>query len=372
MLSAYSRIISLSCILLILSGCNLFDKPELSIPDTYDGGSFAANAATELALLNQLETLVSAMKEGRDPAVSLSADELSSLYQAGTPSLRDYTNTYYQALIDDWFVEMEAASGTTFDPQKAPQGNGGVFEGYLYDENALELEQMVDKGLYAALLYYQAYQLLSQPVNEATADRLLALFGAHPDMPNSDNASLHPNPDRFAAKYAARRDANDGSGIYARMKANLIQLKTAAPLQEDYPAEVDDALLNIQAIWEEANAATMINYLFSATANLSGTNPTEAQIGDALHSYSEAVGFLHGWRQLPLGARTITDAQIDLLLALLQAPAGSAPMSYRFVQDRFAYVADLQEVIQELQQIYGFTDNELQGFRKNWVSEQNR
>ncbi len=366
----YSLLIAMAMIL--LSGCGLFSPDPLTIPENYDGSAFSTNASAELALLDQFKDLVSKMKEGRDEGVTFSVDELGQLFLDGSPSISDQTNAYYRGLVDSWLVEMASASGNEFVLADAPQGNGGVLGGHLFDEHGLELEQMIDKGLFGSMMYSQANLILNEEITPATADRILALWGAHPDFVNSDNSSAHTNADRFSAKYAARRDQNDGIGFYTSMEDALIQLQAASANSSDYAFEVDQAVVAIREIWEAANAATIINYLYAAIDKLSQTNPSDAEIGSALHSYSEAVGFLHGWRQLPSGSRLITDDQVDKILGMMEAAPDAVPQSYLFARDPFTYLSQLEDAVNELQLIYGFTNAELESFKKNWVNEQGR
>jgi hypothetical protein len=114
----------------------------------------------------------------------------------------------------------------------------------------------------------------------------------------------------------------------------------------------------------------VINYLYSVVSKLSATNPSDADIASALHAYSETVGFLHGWRTQ--SNKLITDARIDALLALLHAAPGATPASYKFATDAVSELPKLTEVIDELQSIYGFSSQEMEDFKKNWVAEQNR
>jgi hypothetical protein len=249
---------------------------------------------------------------------------------------------------------------------------GGVYGGYLFDANGLEMEQMIDKGLYGAALYNHAITLMSQPLTTATTDQLVSIFGASPEFPNTNNTAKTQNPDRFMALYAARRDKNDGKGLYTQQKANFIKLQAAIKAGSQYKQEQEEALAAIKLTWEKASAATVINYCHAVIATLSSTNPTDAQKGAALHAYSECVGFIHGWRTLPQQHKKITDSQIDAILTLLNAPANGTPTSYKFITAPVSELPKLTQVINQLKAIYGFTDAEIEDFKNNWVVLQGR
>jgi hypothetical protein len=105
---------------------------------------------------------------------------------------------------------------------------------------------------------------------------------------------------------------------------------------------------------------------------LSSTNPTEAQIGGALHAIGEGIGFIHGYRTIPQNYRTITDAQIDEILSLFNAPAQGKASVYKFATDPSNELPKLQQAMNKLQSIYGFSNQEMEDFKSNWVNIQQR
>lgn len=366
------NIFLLSIILLFagfFSACTDDDKQPLGIPAAYDGTAFTANAATQLDVLDRFTRFINEAKKGRTPGKTVSSDSLGYWYTTGNPSLQSLASAYYVNQTANWSVAIVQASGNTYTPG-APVGNGGTYGGYLFDENGLEPEQLLDKGQYGALLFKHFNDLAEGTITEATVDQMLAIFGANPTFPNSYQANLHSQPDKFIANYAARRDKNDGKGFYTNIRDRFIELQAAVKAGADYNQERDEAIAEIRLLWEKANAGTVINYLYAVVSKLSATNPTDADIASAMHSYAETVGFLHGFRTLE--HKKITDAEIDALLVLLNAPANGVPASYKFATDPLNELPKLTQVITQLQSIYGFTAQELEDFKKNWVQEQNR
>ncbi len=358
---------------LVFVSCDDDDSPDpLVIPDEYDGSDFAANSTAEAAVRTQLNTFVNKAKEGRTPGVVVAAADLDQLFTSGSPSLEDVTTSYYAGRVTTWIDELAKASGNTYSAGP-PSGEGGTIGGYLLDENGLELEQMLDKGLYGAAMYNHAISLIeSGNLTPATVDRLVQIFGAHPDFPNTNNGNTVANPDQFLANYTARRDKNDGQGLYTQMKTAFITLQAALKAGDSFAAERDQALQDLLETWEKANAATVINYCHQTLDKLSETNLTDDQIGSGLHSYAEAVGFLHGWRTIPTAYKLITDAEIDQLLVKLNAPYDATPTSYKLITDPATELAKVQEVIDDLQALYAFSDQEIEDFKQNWVSVQGR
>jgi hypothetical protein len=347
------------------------DKSPLEIPTTYTNDNFTTNAQTELGIRTQLETFVAEAKKGRTAGTVVDYTTLSALF---TGDLQQATTTYYAGRLEgdgQWIKELTLASGNTYQPG-IPTGQGGQYNGYLFDENGLELEQLLDKGLFGAALYNRAAELMRGEVTVATVDQILALYGAHPDFPNTPTAGKADNPDKFMAGYAARRDKNDGNGLYSQMETHFLTLRAAVESGKKYNSERDEALANIRLTWEKINSATIINYCHSIISILSATGPTDADKARALHAYSECVGFLHGWLTLPTDDKALSDDEIKQLLQLLNAPADGVPTSYRFVTDPVNTLPQIQQVIQTLQTKFGFTAQEVEDFKKNWVTEQGR
>ncbi len=359
---------------LLLTNCGKDEKAPLEIPANYDGAAYQANTTTQYAVRGQLDAFIAEAKKGRTAGIIVDAATLRQLYTAGNLSLKSITTTYFDGKLDGsagWLEELANASGLSYTPG-APVGQGGTFGGYLFDENGLELEQLLDKGLFGAALYHHAVTLMQGDITPATVDQLVAIFGAHPDFPNTPTAAKAANPDKYLANYGARRDKNDGQGLYSQMKNAFIKLQAAVNAGADYNDERDEALSSLRENWEKINFATVINYCHSVISTMSATNPTDAQKAGALHAYSECVGFVHGWRTLPQSHRAITDAEIDEVLVLLNAPHNSTPTSYKFATDPLTELPKLTQLINKLKTIYGFSDQEIEDFKKNWVAEQGR
>ena len=359
---------------LLLTSCGKDEKAPLEIPANYNGAAYQSNTTTQYAVRGQLDAFVNEAKKGRTAGVIVDAATLRQLYIVGSPSLKSTTTTYFDGKLDSstgWIEELADASGLGYTPGM-PVGQGGTYGDYLFDENGLEMEQLLDKGLFGAALYYHAITLMQGDITPATVDQLVAIFGAHPDFPNTPTAAKAANPDKYLANYGARRDKNDGVGLYSQMKNAFIKLQAAVNAGADYNDERDEALSSLRENWEKINFATVINYCHSVVSTMSATNPTDADKASALHAYSECVGFVHGWRTLPQSHRTITDTQIDESLVLLNAPYNGTPTSYKFVTDPLTELPKLTQLINKLKTIYGFTDQEIEEFKKNWVAEQGR
>lgn len=375
----YNSIVIIALMLVLgLNSCKKKEKeqnqPSLQIPSNYDGTNFTINSAVTKAITDQLTALVNKAKEGRDSTKTVSKTDLDNLFTAGTTSLASITTEYYKnrlSGVTGWFNDLAQATGSGYTPGSFVD-QGGVYGGYLFDENGVELEQLIEKGLFGAALYNYAISLLANNPTPTTVDQVLALYGAKPAFANSGSSAVPAeNRDAFMANYAARRsDINDNNSLYIQLKNQFIRLQTAVKAGNQYDADKNDAISKIKLTWEKVNAATIINYCHSATSKLSATSPTTSDKASSLHSIGEAIGFLHGFRTV--SDKKITDAQIDEILTLLNAPYNATPTPYTFITDAFNQVPKLQQVINKLKDIYGFTSAEIESFKKNWVTEQGR
>jgi hypothetical protein len=227
--------------------------------------------------------------------------------------------------------------------------------------------------MYSTVLYTHAIDVLSVSLGTESSDRVASVLGVSRAFANSSDATKHSRPDDLLAVYIARRDKNDGSGPYSRLAYGLRQLQAATKAGvSTYNADAYSATSNILYAVEYGISASVVNYCYSVLTTMSATTVTEANKASALHANSEAVGFLLGLRFIPQERRRITTDQIDKLLLLLNVPGDAAPTPYTFVTDPVNELPSLTQAIAQLKSIYGFTDAELEDFKKNWIREQGR
>ncbi len=352
-----------SVVLLTQTSCETSEKtPELVIPTVYDASQFEVNSAVQRSVLTNLATLTSEMQKGRTGG-KIDVGVLNSNYAV----VKTQTTSYYDNFLTPVMAEIvQVSGGQRFNPNGS---QGGVYGAYLFNRYGLENEQLIEKGLFGAALYNHALSL-TQSMDATTADKLLAILGANPSFASSNNASKHTTPDRFMATYVARRDKNDGNGFYSEIKTNFIKLQAALQGGTAYTNERDEAIAAIFDNWEKANAATTVNYLHSVIGSLSSTTLNETTVSSAMHSFSEAVGFLHGFKTIQ--KKRISDAQIDEILTLMNVTPGQTPTTLNILSSPATELPKLQQAITRLKDIYGFSDQQIEDFRKNWISEQGR
>jgi hypothetical protein len=361
-------------VFLFCLSCGEEEGGPLVIADEYDGSMFETNAVHELAVLRQLENLRAEAAKGRIAGQSVSATALQTLYESGPLSLKNIVTDYYANLLEGesgYFSQLALASGNQFTPGET-EGEGGVYQSYLFDENGLELEQAIVDGMIGAALYHHAVTLFEGTLTSGTPDHVLAIFGGSPGFPNSGDGTKHPIPDRLAAAYAASRDKNVGLGFYDRIEKHFITLQAAIAKGEEYAEYQQSAIQGILENWEKATAGTVIHYLSAGQSKLSQANATDASRAGALHDISKGIGLLSGWKGIPETEKILKEEELDGLLLMLKAPVGMTPSPYEFIMDPENELHALQEVIEGLKAIYAFTDQELSDFENDWVSVQGR
>lgn len=359
-----TRAIVVMCLASALIGACSQSVDPLDVPAAYDASAYTTNAAAELQVRRDAADLVALMRSGRTQGTVITADQLASA--AGKLPMGSYAD-----VVTATIPELAKASGGTYDPRRsvADNGHGGVYGAYLFDETGMELEQIIDKGLFGAMMYASAAKLMKVGATSADIDRILAWYGADPSFPNSDKAAT---PDRGLAGYAARRDKNDGAGMYTTLATAFRKAKAAAARGGEHEEELQQALSTIRTTWERALMATVVNYILTTMQTISATNPTDDALSAALHAYGEAVGFSMGMLAVDKAERVITDAALRSILEDLQVTPQGAATSYRLVTQPVAALADLQSALQTIAMTYGFTSADLEDFRQNWVTVQQR
>lgn len=337
------------------------------LPGSYDSPSYDTNTVVERDVRTRFKAFLQPMRDAEaNLAIKPTAAELTALYEAGSPSLRSLSSSYYQTKVDALIAAFAAAAGNTWTPTAPPSGPGGKYGANIFSADGTDLRQAIEKGLFAAAFYRHALTLLDAPITESTIDRSIASFGAHASFPGDTAAAQ--NPDEFSAAYAKRRDKRDpqNPGVYLRFKNAAIQARAAIAAGDGCIAERDQALQAMRGEWERALAATTIYYFNDTIKKLSATAPTAADLAAGLHGYGEGVGFIHGFRTLPAQQRIITDAQIDDFLSLVGAPSSGSVTSYRLVTDPASELPKLSLGIQRLATIYGFSAQQVEDFKTNF------
>jgi hypothetical protein len=348
-------------------------KNAFVLPSLYDPSGFAANSTNQVSVLSQMEGVVGEIERCQTVGATTSYQALLDLYNIGSPKLSTIGNADFDLKIkaeNGWLRKAALASGNSYSPIDT-NGKGGVFGGYLFDESGVDIAELVEKTMFGSVIFNHATDLLAGQISNATADQLLAIMGGNPTFPNT-SSSKTTVPDAFMSKYIARRDRNDGNGLYSQMKTSLIKLKAAVKGGSDFEVERDDAVVAIRLIWEKAMAASIVNYCKTVQSILSNANLTDDQKASSLHSLTEAIGFTYGLKGIAVGRKVITDAQISQLLVLFNYSETGKSNCYRFANQPLKELPKLDQAVSLIKSIYRFTDQEISDFSKNWITEQGR
>ncbi|MBP9113472.1 MAG: hypothetical protein KBF88_11735 [Polyangiaceae bacterium] len=358
---------------------------------TYNGTNFLAGSAAARGLNDRYNAFTQKMRDAEASAALVpTLDELKALFSssgdagAGASDAGDAgdagaagsdprfaTSPYYAQKIDGWIAEFAAAAGKTWSPAEPPPANGGIYGAYIFNARGVDLRQAIQNGMLGATQYYSAASRLSSAsLSVADVDYVLALYGASPEFPMNDRPIAQEggvtNPDVFTARYTKRRDAGDLAkpGLYQKLKRSFISLQYSFsnPGCESVRAE---SIAAIKRDWEKALYATATFYLNDALKKLSTNAPTPADLAAGLHSYGEAVGLIHGFRDLPPGMAHVKTAEVDELLTLLGANPAEAITSYKLITDSATPLAKLPVAVDRIRQIQSFSTEEIESFKVN-------
>jgi hypothetical protein len=338
--------------------------PELTIPAEYLAPNYDTNTEVEALVIDELSAFASAAGDAES-----NAGGGTTIAPIDYPTtLSSVTLSSYRSLVEVWKDELvNAANSPT--PFEIPDANGpsemeegGLLGSRLIDEYGLELEQMLDKGSFGAACYNHASALISAgDLTAGDIDKLVEIHGT--------DQSFNPETAGSAAKYSKRRSNQvTGIGYFYDIRENVITAKAAIEGGSAFNAIRDEALADYLLNWEKSNFATVIYYCNATKIGIQDAlvivdeDDRRSALGSAIHAYAEGVGFTHGFRGLE--NKFITDVEIDEILAKLLAPAGQNPESYRFMIEAQT-LSNFDDIIENIQAIYGFTDEEVQSFFVN-------
>lgn len=315
-----------------------------------------------------------------DAGAALTKAQLDTLWAVGTPSVKSVTTTYWRTRIDGWLGGYETASSAgSMDTAMAavvtqgqnPPSSGGFYGRYGYDGSMVDLRQAIEKGTYTAGFFNHAAGIVTAGnLTEASIDRLIAAWGAHPSFQNShvgnDAGTTAANRDINSAGYAARRTPKDGkTGPYVRAKAALIKAKAAIVAGAACNTERDQALKDFFLEWEKATYATVVFYFSDIVTKLASPPLTKDATAwtNLFHAHGESIGFIGGFKSTPQASRKITDAQIGGLLSKALVPEGAAAKIVELKTNTNATVLSLNGVLADIKTIYAFSDEEMTSFK---------
>lgn len=345
-------------LVLFLSSCVDNSISPLNTPSIYDTTQYSQISGSTVKIRADLKTLLDTIESARTNG---KATDSLTLFELCKPFVSLGTSTF-QSTILGYLQEFSKTNNGIYNPRLSVVENkqGGVFSGRVFDENGLEYQEIIEKLCLGNLFYHMASRLSLQ---DSTTHHFIALFGAHPSFPNSDITLI--NPDVYSAAYAARRDKNDGNGFYTNAKKELIRLQAAIKAGTNYNEDALSARKQFLNIWEQSLMASAISYCYAAHAKFILTNPTDEDLASGLHAINEAIGFVLAYKGV--SEKLISDTELDMILSLLHSNRPS-----QFVTDAYNTTPDLLKAVNNIQSIYGFSSQQLEDFKINWVTVQNR
>lgn len=371
-----NKLLTICLLPILIFACKKEEKtdPVKVWPTIYEATNFSTNSAAESKMTSQLSQVVNAISMAASNQKPLRYDSLLGLYQTLPNSPASSNTVYFNSIItgNNGVLQRTDWGSRQLIFPRFPSDSGAVYGKYIFDGAGLDLGEMVEKTGFGSILFNNIISISKGELNPNKVDQMVALFGSNPDFPNTPTLGKATNPDNFIAKYAARRDKNDGLGLYTQIKSSFITLKEASRFGHTYHSEMEKALSTLKISIEKVFAGSVINYCGSVESQISATDFTLAKKSGALHSLTEGIGFLFGLKAIPATDRKISDAQIDEILGFLHFQPNGNSSPYLFIDNPLGSVDRLSQAKSRIQAIYGFSETEMADFSKNWVNEQGR
>lgn len=334
-------------------------------PTEYVSAAFETNANAELSLTHLFYQLDATLQPtDPDAGAPPTAADLKALFSSGTPTLRSASTSPAQTAVDGAFDAFEAAQGKTWTPALADQ-DGGASTGGLYGDHyvsatGLDLRELVRTTLLQGAFYNVVLAVTASPVNDAAVDRLLAASGATRAFARRTDADAGLLRDKLIAELASQRDDQAApSGPYRKLRDTLLTMKGALGGGTKCDEDLKAAVAAFRLEWERVVFASAIFYLNQAASTITAA-PTEGG-PEALRSFSIALGLIESFRGIPADKRKINDAQIDSL-----ADKIGAKTPWKLVTALGERTPKLADAITDIKAYQGFTDAEVESFKKTF------
>ena len=312
----------------LLSSCGEDDpepEPEVTytIPTTYNftdaNGNSTVDFSGQLARLEMLDEMVAEMKTGNESGVVVSAAVLKDMFSnTNSPFSNADLNTttkqlYNKTLSPETFVSFfDSLSKASESTVLASNGVAGVVQSgtnsFLVSANGLEYTQIIEKGLFASLEFYQISN------NYLTADKIGPSVSTALESGENYNAKEHHFDEAFGY-FGAKTDFPSSAGDDIAKYSNVVDqilgtnikimrgfLKGRAAIVNNDNVALAEAVEVINSSIELVFAGAAIHYL----------NGTLENIGDdALrsHELSEAWGFLGGLSISPSAKSSVSEVE---------------------------------------------------------------
>jgi len=306
-----SKLFPLTCMALLLGVSSCKDEVQIrekkfTVPSTYSFDN--VDYSGQIARLDQLDEMVSYIETAIKAKDQIESEVLMEMFSnanengggnfsfSSSKQLSDKCFGPHVQKVEAYFDQIELISTSQNEAVNGVAGfsennSGGI---RLYDENGVELSEMIEKTIMGAVFYYQAtaVYLDNDKMNvdnetvvegQGTAmqhhwDEAYGYLGVSNDFPASTESL------RFWGKYCDRR--NDLLSSNASL-SEAFRMGRAAIDNEEYDLR-DAAIVEVRKNWEKVCVATIIHYLNEAVDNL-GDDHTRNHVLSEAHVFIESL-----------------------------------------------------------------------------------
>jgi len=373
----------ISCISLILLvtvlcwSCKKDNTP--SVPTYTDSTSYNypnANYNTQLYILAMADQLVAEINLANTiPGTPVSEQTLINMFNnTGSPFNDSALNLNGSglALVNYCPAAIKTDLLNYFDSigvysQSTTAGSAGVAgvspslvagKDYLLSPNGIFYSQVVKKAIMGMCAYQIANVYMADSINSTTDTSVLghywdAAFGFFGVAPNFPSNVTSPKP-RYFGSYSNQVDP----GLHSNSSIMNAFLEGRAAINHNDLVTMKTQANILIHTFDSLDAAAIVQEMHETETNINN--------GDVVMAYgtlSESQGFCRNLRY-NTGARVITDAQIDTLLALYDNVNPNIPNLYNFVGvsqglSAAQVEAKTNAIAQYIGQVYGFSSTEL-------------
>lgn len=320
MRSSYQTVLLLSFAMMAFTSCN-DETPEpvvsYTVPSIYAFQNVDYSGQTER--LNQLDEMMVIVESAIAAKSQINGQALKDMFEnvdgngggnysfSSTKQLADKCFGPDVQKFEGYFEKIEAISANQTIAANGVAGYSEL-EGSvrLYDENGVELSELIEKGLMGAVFYYQATAVYLGD-GKMNVDNETVVEGKGTDMQHhwdeaygylgvSQEFPANTEGLRYWGTYCNRRDDLLGSNEALSEALRRGRAAINAGVLEDR----DVAIADVRKNWELVAAATVIHYLNEAIDKLGNDHVRN-------HVLSEAYAFLEAMFYNPEKAITNTE-----------------------------------------------------------------
>jgi len=286
--------------------------------------------------------------------------------------------TTYNTWESGFLQEVLSASNKSYNPLSADSANkpnGGVYYKYLINKNGVVFSELFEKMNLVHTLFHQINKIGADTLySKSKTHKILVLSGINAAFPNTSTIDVSKPYDVYFGKFAAERDKNDGGGLYTQLKNQYANLQNAV-----LKSDSNSAYNNVNAVkrlLEKSAMASVVYHLkqtqsqLTLAATQSNKLAKDSLQAKALYHYNAAGTLVLSFKLLPVSERFISDYDGNILGNKLHINNDNVYSPIQLLKNNTT--SNIDSAIIKIQNVYGFSADDIKDFATNWVESQKR